>query len=138
MTPPLEHRIKEALEKKREQEASKWSEPMWGITIEQGDVRVAHKHGADSMIPHILGLVVALEFYTNYDKETVRHMDTEFLKPSRVAVIKPLDKIGKGYAPEDMHPSQIHQDDVFTYGPKERPGKLAREALRKLCAELEI
>lgn len=65
-----------------------------------------------------LRMAEALRFYTNYDKETVRHMDTEFLKPERMAVIKPLDKIGKGYAPEDMHPSQIYQDKVFTYGPR--------------------
>lgn len=74
----------------------------------------------------------ALNTYTNYDKGTVRHMDTEFLHPERMAIVKPLKLIGKPYAPEDMHASQIYQDAVFTYGPKQRPGKIAREALTRI------
>lgn len=73
----------------------------------------------------------ALKLYAAYDNETVQHMDTEFLPPQRVAVVKPLESIGKGYAPDGKHPSEIHQDNVFTYGPKQSRGKIAREVLSK-------
>lgn len=76
--------------------------------------------------------VEALELYTHYDKESIRHMDTEFLKPERRAIIKPLNSIGKGFAPNDMHPNQIYQDGCFTYGPKEKPGKTARQAITEI------
>lgn len=79
----------------------------------------------------------ALSAYSNYDNETVRHMDTEHLPPSRVAVIKPLDFLNKGYAPDGKHPSEIHQDATLTYGPKYRPGRIARECLTATDARMK-
>src|SRR6185312_3523543 len=65
------------------------------------------------------------------DKEVSFSMDTEFLEPEKRAVIKPLNKIGEAHG----DPSMVHQDRMFTYGPKFRIGKLARQTLAELTEE---
>jgi len=70
----------------------------------------------------------ALEFYANYpaSNKEIPHIDIEWLKPERVAIIKPIEKLGNSV---NEHPSTIYQDNSFTYGPKYRIGKIARKAL---------
>jgi hypothetical protein len=61
----------------------------------------------------------ALKFYANYptsDKE-LPHIDVECLRPERIAVLKPLNKIGE------------------TSGPKYRIGRVAREMLKPFKRE---
>jgi|SRR6185312_747170 len=77
-------------------------------------------------------LVDALKFYAfQCDNEVSFSMDTEFLEPEKRAVIKPLNKIGEAHG----DPSMVHQDRMFTYGPKFRIGKLARQTLAELTEE---
>lgn len=55
--------LKKLLDDAIEKEAKRWSDPMWGFTIEQGDIKVALRQGAKFSLELLWPLVEALEFY---------------------------------------------------------------------------